>query len=108
MNIATVPADRAARLLFQLPRTSRVFCKLQPANNWGWSEILANKANYLLEVLTWQNTKDAQKKNPRQQPKMFIPEFMQNVEATRAINQGAEKHTVDDIKDILNRPRKAA
>lgn len=66
-----------------------------------------NKANYLLDVLTWQNTKDAQKKRPSRQPKLFIPEFMQNVEQTRAINQGSVKHDVDDIKDILNRPRKA-
>ena len=67
--------------------------------------MLLNKANYLLEVLAWQQTKDAQKRVPQNAPKMYIPEFMQNVEQTRAINQGSETHDVDDIKNILSRPR---
>lgn len=97
---------RAARLLFQLPRQSRVYCKLHPANQWGWQEIFANKTNYLLEVLAWQKTKDAQKRVPTQAPKLFVPDFMKNMEATREINRDSVVQDVDNIKAILARPRR--
>lgn len=79
---------------------------LQPANNWGWSEVLLNKASYLMEVLAWQNTKDAQKRAPRRAPKPFVPDFMKNVEETRAINRDSVLQDVDSIKAILKKPRK--
>lgn len=65
-----------------------------------------NKANYLLEVLAWQHTKDAQKRAPRKAPKPFVPDFMVNLEETRAINRGSVAQPVEDIKAILARPRK--
>lgn len=65
-----------------------------------------NKAIFILEVLAWQNTKDAQRKAPRKQPKMYIPEFMRNMEETRAINRDSVAQDVDDIKAILAKPRK--
>ena len=65
-----------------------------------------NKANYLLEVLAWQNTKDAQKRAPRKEPKPFVPEFMVNLEETRAINRDSVAQPVENIKAILERPRK--
>lgn len=81
-------------------------CALQPANQWGWSEVLLNKLNYLTEVLAWQNTKDAQKRLPRKAPKPFVPDFMKNVEETRKINRDSVVQDVDSIKAILARPRK--
>lgn len=103
-----MPAARAARLMFQLPKQGRLFTKIQPANQWNWPEVLANKTNYLLEVIAWQKTKDAQKRHPQKAPKMFVPDFMINMEETRAINRGSEKRDIDDIKAILARPRSAA
>jgi hypothetical protein len=81
-------------------------CALQPANQWGWSEVLLNKLNYLAEVLAWQNTKDAQKRAPRKAPKPFVPDFMKNVEETRKLNRDSVVQDVDNIKAILARPRK--
>lgn len=80
-------------------------CALQPTNQWGWQEVLANKANYVLEVLAWQNTKDAQKRAPRKAPKPFVPDFMVNMEETRAINRDSVAQPVESIKEILARPR---
>ena len=101
-----MPSERAARLLFQLPQGARIYRKLQPANNWGWNEVLQNQMVYLLNVIAWQSTKDAQKKFPLKAPKPFVPEFMRNLEKERAINKDIEAHTVDDIKALLAMPRK--
>ena len=81
-------------------------CALQPANQWGWSEVLLNKLNYLTEVLAWQNTKDAQKRNPSKAPKPFVPDFMKNMEETRKINRDSVAQDVDSIKALLAKPRK--
>lgn len=96
---------KAARLLFQLPRDCRVFTVLAPPVQWGWNEILQNKMAYLLEVLVWQNSKDAQKKAPQHKPKPFTPEFMKPKQTNRPTAKGVMKADVDTIKDILSRPR---
>jgi hypothetical protein len=94
--------------MFQLPVSGRLFRKLQPGNNWGWPEILLNKATYLLEVLAWQNTKDAQKGRTHTAPKMYTPDFLKNAEANKGLNPDQELHTVDEVKNILAMPRKSA
>ena len=98
---------RAARLLFQLPRESRVFISIQPANQWGFSEIFANRTNFLLETLLWQNSYDPKKKveHKSKKPKPFVPDFLKQLSKTSAINDGSEKHTTDDIRSILLKPR---
>lgn len=105
LDIALVKPARAARLLFQLPRNSRVYVALSPSNQWGWDEILASKSNYLLETLVWMKTKDAQKKAPRNRPKPFVPEFMKLPVEPSPINNGAEAHYAEDISAILAKPR---
>jgi len=100
-----VKPARAARLLFQLPRQSRVYCAIQPGNQWGWPEVLLNKISYGLDILAWQNTKDAQKKRPSKAPKMFIPDFLPSAEQTKAINRDSMAQDVDHIKAILAKPR---
>lgn len=91
--------------MFQLPRSCRTFTVLAPAVQWGWGEILTNKMVYLLEILVWQKSKDAQKKMPRHKPKPFVPTFMPQVSEPGEIGNGAEAHTTDDIRDILSKPR---
>lgn len=91
---------RAARLMFQLPRSCRTFTVIHPALQWGWSEILTNKMVYLLDVLVWQNTRDSHKKFPRNKPKPFVPDFMGG-----DISKDTEAHTVDEVRDILAKPR---
>lgn len=91
--------------MFQLPRDCRVFTKLQPAVQWGWGEILANKTVYLLETLVWMNTKDAQKKFPQHRPKLFTPDFMPQHSAPGEISNGAVIRTTEDIRDVLSKPR---
>lgn len=90
-----------ARLLFQLPRECRVYRKVAPNAQWGWQEILANRANYFLETLIWMKTKDATKKIPRNRPTPFVPDFMGG-----NVAKDTEAHTVDEIKEILARPRR--
>lgn len=87
-------------MLFQLPTNCRVFSAVKPANEWGWGEILTNKMVYLLELLVWMKTKDAQRKAPQHKPKPFVPEFMGG-----QVAKEAEAHTVDEVKDILSMPR---
>lgn len=107
MDISQLKPVRAARLLFQLPRNCRVFTKLQPANNWGWAEMLANKTTYLLELLLWQNSYDPKKKAKHKaaKPKPFIPDFLQPKQPPSAINKDAAKSNVEDVKNILSMPR---
>lgn len=90
-------------MLFQLPRASRLFTVLQPANQWGWSEALINKSNYLLEILAWQNANQGVKKSKQTaKPELFIPEFMRG---SIGKETDIEKHTTDEIRDILSMPR---
>ena len=105
LNIELVPNKRAARLLFQLPPNCRVFTKIQPAVQWGWSENLANKMVYLLETLVWMKTKDAQKKMPKNRPRMFRPDFMPPLSEPGEIAKDATVHDTDDIAEILARKR---
>ena len=99
-------AARAARLLFQLPTESRLVRIIHPTNNWDWTHILLNRIGYWVEVLAWQKTKDGQKKTPRNAPKLFTPPFMRSEGEREAMNSENETHTVDDIKAILEKPRK--
>lgn len=101
-----MPATRAARLMFQLPRTGRVFVKMDPTNQWGWPEVLLNKLNYNTEILAWQNTKDATKKPPKNAPKLYVPEFMANIVGAAAMTKDAAPKPVKDMKEFLARPRK--
>lgn len=105
LDIAQVLPVRAARLLFQLPRECRVFAKLAPSTQWGWQELMANKTNYLLETLVWMKTKDATKRNPRNKPKPFVPEFMPTVTEPSEMNADIVATTSEDIRDILAKPR---
>lgn len=77
--------------------------KIVPQNEWGWNEILQNKTNHLLEVLVWTKTKDAQKKNPQNYPKPYIPKFLQT-EEKRPTEQVAM--SVEDLQAYLTKPRK--
>lgn len=60
---------------------------------------------WLLETLVWQKTKDATKKIPQHKPKLFTPDFMPNQSPPGEISKGAEVHTTDDIRAILDRAR---
>lgn len=67
---------------------------------------MLNKATYALDILAWQNTQDATKKPPRNVPKPFMPDFMRNVDQTRAINKDSVLMDVDEMREFLSRPRK--
>lgn len=67
-----------------------------------------NKLNYNVEILAWQNTKDATKKPPQHAPKLYVPDFMQAIEGARAMTKDVAVKPVEDMKAFLNRPRKAA
>ena len=92
--------------MFQLPRHCRVFTAMQPALQWGWSEVLQNKMVYLLETLIWQKGYDPKKKAQHMaaKPKLFVPEFMAQANESD-ISKDIEAHTTEEIDAILARPR---
>lgn len=61
---------------------------------------------YLLNVIAWQSTKDAQKKSPVKAPKPFVPDFMRDLEKERAINKDVVAMDIDDVAAMLSKPRK--
>jgi hypothetical protein len=103
LDVALVKPARAARLMYQLPKKCRLFTIINPAVQWGWREVLANRTNYLLDTIIWQNSNEGVKKHKQTaKPEQWLPEFMKGVQNTPE----SEKHTVDDIKAILARPRR--
>ena len=78
---------------------------IQPSNTWGWKEILLNKANYLLEVIIWQNSNEGVKKSKRtRKPEPFMPDFMKPKEKNPINNESVAQDT-ETIKDLLAQPR---
>lgn len=96
-------------MLWQLPRESRVFKKIQPATEWGYSEVFMNKMVFLLETIVWQNAtpseKGKQARHKTQKPKLFTPEFMKKLNNNEGIAKDTVAADIDTIKDILSRPR---
>lgn len=102
LDVAYVKPARAARLLFQLPNTSRVFLAIEPSNQWGWSEVLLNKIEYALQVLQWQNTNEGVKKSKQtERPTPFKPDFIKE----KASDSDIERNDTDAIRAILDKPR---
>lgn len=95
--------------MFQLPRECRLFAAINPAAQWGWLESFANKTNYLLELLAWQNatpnTKAKRAAHDQKKPKPFVPEFMKQTAPQSEINKGNDAMPIDDIKSWLAVPR---
>lgn len=94
--------------MFQLPRECRTFAAINPAAQWGWSEMFLNKVTYLLELKLWQDTpvtKGQKAMHNRRKPKPYVPDFLKSKMPESEINKGSEKRTVDDIKSILALPR---
>ena len=96
-------------MLFQLPRSCRVFCAYEPANQWGWGEVFANKTTHLLELLLWQagtpSKKGERARHKANKPKPFMPDFMKRSQAGTGMNESVEAMTVDDVKSWLAVPR---
>lgn len=97
-------------MLFQLPRECRVFAKVQPATQWGWTENLLNKIEFHLATIAWQNATPskpgAKAHHKTLQPKLFKPDFMPELNAGNDIKRETMAADVDTIKDLLSRPRK--
>lgn len=95
--------------MFQLPNDCRLYTKLQPALQWGWREVLLNKATYLLETIVWQNATPNSKgkiaQHKRKQPKPYVPDFMKIDQPKGSAANGVEAHDIDDIKTLLSIPR---
>lgn len=93
---------RAARLLFQLPRSCRIFSIIEPGNQWGWSEVLLNKIEYALQVIAWQNANEGVAKSKQTpQPDIFKPDFIKN----KSDDPDVEQYDIDSIKRLLLKPR---
>ncbi len=97
-------------MLFQLPRACRVYVAIDPSAQWGWDEIFANKTNYLLELLVWQNgtpsKKGEQARHKSRQPKPFMPDFMKPKRTAAQVAAANDASmTLDDVKSWLNTPR---
>lgn len=96
-------------MLFQLPRTCRVFKLFDPSTEWGYNEIFQNKIVHLLETIIWQNStpsKPAEKaKHKAEQPKLFVPEFMKKGNEEAEGGKETMLLDTDEIDRILSLPR---
>ncbi len=96
--------------MWQLPRESRVFNKLQPQTQWGWQEVFLNKIVFYLETIAWQNATPSEKGKKAHhkslQPKLFVPDFMPQQPGSGDVNKGLVAADTDTIKDLLARKRK--
>lgn len=101
LDIYSTKSAKAARLMLQLPKESRLMRIMAPENEWGWNELLTNKTNHLLEVLLWSKTEGATKRPPVGYPEPFVPPFIHRPPKV----PDAESHDLDDIKSILSKPR---
>lgn len=90
--------------MFQLPEQSRTKLRVQPANTWDWTEILLNKATYLLELLAWQNTEDAANNRTEKAPTLYQPPFYNEL-PKQSLNPDQEVMDLDELKAFLARPR---
>ena len=86
-----------------------MFAKVQPPTQWGWTETLLNKAVFYLETLAWQNATPSEKGKRAHhntlRPKLFVPDFMPQLNAGNNIAKDTAAADVDTIKDLLSRPR---
>jgi len=67
--------------------------------------MFLNRIMFHLDTLVWMKTKDAQKRVPMHRPKLFTPPFMPQHSAPGEMSKGAEAHTTDDIRNILEKKR---
>jgi len=86
LNIDKMGVDysivHAADLAVMLPQSSRVMCRIDPANAWGWTEhLLADLVNRV-RWLQWAKTTDGAKNRnhpkPIEPPKRVIKKEPQN------------------------------
>lgn len=86
-----------------------MFSAIEPANQWGWAEVFANKTTYLLELLLWQagtpSKKAERAKHKAAKPRPFVPDFMKKSQAGVGLNQDVPVQTIDDVKSWLAVPR---
>ena len=67
------------------------------------------KVAYMLEILAWQNTKDATKNNPINTPKLdWLPDYMRKLidKEQGKKNMADSAYDLDELKAILAKPRK--
>lgn len=81
--------------------------KLAPANEWSWNEILLNRIEHAVRILTWQNSADAHEKTPKHFPEQFRPPFIPEPRKPKA-NPEEAAMDLDDLKAFLSRPRESA
>lgn len=92
----------------QLPTQARVPRLVHPENEWGWEEVLLSRIDYGVRLLFWQNTEDARKRNPQNRPTLNLPKFIEDIMPKEDDKHETEAHDIEDIKDILSRPRQSA
>ena len=111
LDIAKVDKERASRLACQLPRQSRVLIAMDQANLWSNSDIELIQIANGIETIKWQLANQGRKKGRTSPPKPYIPDELEAL-AKRAQrekttkSQDLEPHTIDEMKQILARPRK--
>lgn len=80
---------------------------MQPATEWGYSEIFQNKMVHLLETIVWQNSTPSEPgkkaRHKAMQPKLLMPDFMQQND--NGIKKDVVSYDIDELKELLNKPR---
>lgn len=75
---------------------------MQPANEWGWQELLLNNILYQLQLLPWQMFGE----KGSEPPKQWLPSFIPKPPKPKSKDmQDSVAMDVDDLKAYLTKPR---
>lgn len=110
---------RAVELASNLPQTSRFILAVEPAARWTDELAYLAMINHRLDVVAWavnwQNAgKDKQLAKQRAMPKEdYLPKdlkarFDELERAKKRDEEGLQENTVEQLDDILSRPRRAS
>lgn len=100
---------RTIILVNQLPKNSRVMIAENPQLEWTISDYFLRSIEYQERVSTWQNTKDGQKKNPKNAPQPILADWERpekKVHKQNYITNEELQKNGTDLKTMLSKPVK--
>lgn len=84
---------------------------IDKANLWSNADVQLLQIANAIEVIKWQIGNQGRKRAKASPPKPFIPKELKDLTARIKRNETAKKqdlelHTIDEMKELLSRPRK--
>lgn len=84
---------------------------IDKANLWSNADVQLLQIANAIEVIKWQIGNQGRKRAKTPPPNPFIPKELKDLTARMRRNETAKKqdlelHTIDEMKELLSRPRK--